>query len=317
MENKMKLLVAYDGVNSLESKMGDFVRAGFPEDAEATVITAVDMFMPTSALDIDLALPGSSAGYRGAEREAVMAKMKKNREKAKKEACREGQRLQRVFPHWTIHSEAVVDSPQWAIIKKADEWKPDLIVVGSHGGSVPARFFLGSVSRAVLLHSKCSVHIVRKHRKVGKSPIRLIIGTDGSPDSQTAVNAVAGRCWPPKTAMKLVTAFDEKMAAAIAFHQFPASEEIKNWKIGEKECVRRMTAPLKAKLLDAGLEVFDVIKPGTPWKVLAEEAKAWKADCIFVGARGLGMVNRLLLGSVSNSIVSRAHCSVEVVRSRK
>ncbi len=68
------------------------------------------------------------------------------------------------------------------------------------------------------------------------------------------------------------------------------------------------------KLQDAGLEVSDAVKAGTPWKILVQEVDTWKADCIYVGARGLGMMDRFLLGSVSNSVASRAHCSVEVVR---
>ena len=44
------------------------------------------------------------------------------------------------------------------------------------------------------------------------------------------------------------------------------------------------------------------------------EAEKWGADCIFVGARGLNGLERLLLGSVSTAVASYAHCSVEVVR---
>jgi nucleotide-binding universal stress UspA family protein len=38
------------------------------------------------------------------------------------------------------------------------------------------------------------------------------------------------------------------------------------------------------------------------------------ADAIVIGARGLGPLDRLLLGSVSTAVVSHAPCSVEVFR---
>jgi nucleotide-binding universal stress UspA family protein len=45
-----------------------------------------------------------------------------------------------------------------------------------------------------------------------------------------------------------------------------------------------------------------------------KEAEIWGADAIVIGARGLGPLDRLLLGSVSTAVVSHAPCSVEVFR---
>ena len=48
-----------------------------------------------------------------------------------------------------------------AILDRASEWKPDLIVVGSHGLKGLNRLLMGSVSDAVVRHAPCSVQIVR------------------------------------------------------------------------------------------------------------------------------------------------------------
>ncbi len=47
------------------------------------------------------------------------------------------------------------------IVDAATAWKPDLIVLGSHGRKGLSRFLLGSVSEAVARHAPCSVEIVR------------------------------------------------------------------------------------------------------------------------------------------------------------
>lgn len=47
------------------------------------------------------------------------------------------------------------------IIDSAEEWRADLIVVGSHGQSGIQRFLLGSVAEFVARHAKSSVEIVR------------------------------------------------------------------------------------------------------------------------------------------------------------
>jgi nucleotide-binding universal stress UspA family protein len=70
----------------------------------------------------------------------------------------------------------------------------------------------------------------------------------------------------------------------------------------------------KIFLRDAGLEVSSVAEEEDAKRLLVKEADEWGADSIFVGARGLGRLGRLLLGSVSTAVVARARCTVEVIR---
>jgi nucleotide-binding universal stress UspA family protein len=51
--------------------------------------------------------------------------------------------------------------PRSKILDEAQEWKADLIVIGSHGRTSFARFLMGSVSDAVAHHAHCSVEVVR------------------------------------------------------------------------------------------------------------------------------------------------------------
>jgi nucleotide-binding universal stress UspA family protein len=65
-----------------------------------------------------------------------------------------------------------------------------------------------------------------------------------------------------------------------------------------------------------GLNVSVAIEKGDPQRVLLEEARKWDANSIFVGGRKFsGAIERFRLGSVSTALVTKAHCSVEVVRS--
>jgi len=63
-----------------------------------------------------------------------------------------------------------------------------------------------------------------------------------------------------------------------------------------------------------GLDTAVMIRRGKPADEIVDEAESWGADCIFVGAKGVRGIERLLLGSVSSAVSSRAGCSVEVVR---
>ena len=52
-----------------------------------------------------------------------------------------------------------------SILREAQSWAADLIVVGSHGRRGFRRFLLGSVSEAVAMHAHCSVVVVRTPRQ--------------------------------------------------------------------------------------------------------------------------------------------------------
>jgi nucleotide-binding universal stress UspA family protein len=53
---------------------------------------------------------------------------------------------------------------------------------------------------------------------------------------------------------------------------------------------------------------------GLPADVIVRDAAANRSDLVVVGARGLGPLRRVLLGSVSESVLGHATCPVLVVR---
>jgi nucleotide-binding universal stress UspA family protein len=65
-----------------------------------------------------------------------------------------------------------------------------------------------------------------------------------------------------------------------------------------------------------GLAIDKSVREGDPRHEIVDEAKRWPADLIVVGSHGYTGWKRWLLGSVAQSVVSHAPCSVEVVRKR-
>lgn len=63
-----------------------------------------------------------------------------------------------------------------------------------------------------------------------------------------------------------------------------------------------------------GLTVKNVLEKGEPVEKILQTAKNESCDLIVIGARGLGKVRALLLGSVSDGVVHRAPCPVVVVK---
>ena len=73
-----------------------------------------------------------------------------------------GTSLKLRYPGAAIEELVVEDTDaKKRIIDTANEWRADLVVMGSHGRSGIERLFLGSVSLAVLAHVQCSVLVVK------------------------------------------------------------------------------------------------------------------------------------------------------------
>ncbi len=69
-------------------------------------------------------------------------------------------------------------------------------------------------------------------------------------------------------------------------------------------------------LRSQGLEVQERVREGYPAGVIQEEATQEQADLIVMGSRGLSGLKHLLLGSVAERVVQKAHCPVLTVNHR-
>ena len=308
----MKILVAYDGSKWAEATLEDLKHAGLDLDAEVLVMSVADVFIPDAVNEEDG--PGfvPEAVKRAHENAQHML------EQAKILAGQASEKIRSTFPNWNVSYQAEADSPAWAVIKKADDWKPDLVVMGARGHSVfGGRLILGSISQRVLYEARCSVRIGRAPRKNSNRPTRILIGVDNSSDSTAAVEAVCNRNWPVGTEVGLLAVVDTVMAITPNTGEPAATKWIEVGDENNWDQVREIFEPLAQRLRSAGLRAEVLIRRGKPADQILEEADTWGADCIFVGAKGTRGIDRLLLGSVSSAVSSRAHCSVEVVRNQR
>lgn len=310
----MKILIAYDGSPCSEAALDDLQLAGLPDDVESIVFTVAETWLP----------PNMEEDVTGIKFDAHTKQLiKKLHEKAKATVVKAetlarhaAERLSKNFRGWKIKSEATYGSPAWEILAKAEKFQPDLIVVGSHGRSAVGQFFLGSISQKVLTEAKCSVRVARGKIEVDPVPARIITGFDASPGATAAVEAVAARKWREHTEVRMVTVTDSLVPTAIGRFVAP----VVNWTEEEARVERQLIEGLAEsslqKLRNAGLTASLYIEAGSPKHTLVEEAQNWHADCIFVGANAHDKFERFLLGSVSAAVAARAHCSVEVIRSK-
>lgn len=317
MIDRMKILIGYDGSECADAALDDLKRAGLPENTEAHVLSVAEVWLPPPPPSIEEIVEQAREVKVPADLKRVYARISEAVKTAQASVERARDRLKTNFPGWNVCAKADSGSPAWELIFKAVELKPDLIVVGSHGRSALGRFVLGSVSQKVLTEAACSVRIARGRVDESDSPVRIIVGVDGSPGSQDAVRSVASRVWPAGSEVKLIVVNDPWNVPLVGSLIPPLAETIEEENMAESAWAGKIAAQAEALLDGEALKVNRVLRLGDPKRELPKAAEEWGADCIFVGSTGFSnRLERIVLGSVSAAVAARAHCSVEVVRAK-
>lgn len=149
--------------------------------------------------------------------------------------------------------------------------------------------------------------------------MKILLAVDGSPCSDVAVEEIANRPWPNGSMVKVLNSFEIPLPPTPEAWALPANyfDEIDQALRKQSQSIVDRAAEKLGARLDKTIEVVRQAVPGPPRAVILDEAESWGADLIVIGSHGYGRLERLLLGSVSQSVVTHAKCSVEVVRCRQ
>ena len=310
----MKLMIAYDGSVYADAALDDLRNAGLPRDAEALIVSVSDGLVGASTPIAEIA--GTAYASRrvtsviGVARDRAVQLVAE----ARQFAAQARRRLLSYFPEWIVRTEVLEGLPSSELLRKAEWWQPDLIIVGSQGRSALGRFFLGSASKAIATASRSSVRVARdRGERRQELPPRLMIGVDGSTGALAVVRAVGSRVWPEGTEVKIV-AVDESGSPGENGDNAALSSTIRTTN-KETANALQMADWAADQFRAIGLKVSVMVAKGKAQRMLLEEATKWGADSIFVGAHGLDYTDASSgLGAVSASLVANASCTVEVVR---
>ena len=228
--------------------------------------------------------------------------------------------LRKNNPTLTLTMSVIDGTPKRVILDEAEAFGADLIVVGSHGYGTIEGFWLGSVSHAVALHATCSVEIIRS-AKSGEKGWKTLLAIDGSDQSEAAVDEIAHQPFPDGSEVRVISVV-ERPYLPLAYpgdgiDMNVYAEIEKSYLQRANRAVEEAAAKLRVGSESNKLTITTDVPSGSPKEVILEEAEAFGADLIVVGSHGYGMVDRFLLGSVSQAVALHAKCSVEIVRSPK
>ena len=146
----MKILLAVDGSPCSDAAVEEVGRRPWPDGSSILVLTTFELPSPPTAET--WALPINFFE----ELDLALQKQARNVVERAIEKLKPG--LSKTI---SLDARILPGPPQSVILDEAEEWRADLIVVGSHGYHAWKRFLLGSVSHSVVSHAKCSVEVVR------------------------------------------------------------------------------------------------------------------------------------------------------------
>lgn len=185
-----------------------------------------------------------------------------------------------------------------------------LIVMSTHGRGGFQRFWLGSVTDAVLRQATVPVLLVRGARTVAKrivgAPpfVRATVPVDGSARAEEALSAVQALFGTGRARITLLHVLHPMSAVAgMNLNRDP-----------ETEVVRDYLEPLALATASETLEVrYEVKIDAHVARVLLVAAEAHDADLIAIAGQGLRGVQRYLVGSVADKLIRSASVPVLVV----
>lgn len=147
--------------------------------------------------------------------------------------------------------------------------------------------------------------------------MRVLLATDGTKYAEAAADILGKLGLKDSDEVRVVSVVDMAVPLAVDIYggYLPDTTEIE--KAGRENAAKIVegTAGKVQKLLGAkGPKVSHDVLFGSPESRIVETAEEMNADLIVIGSHGYKSWERLLLGSVSSSVVHHAPCSVLVVR---
>jgi nucleotide-binding universal stress UspA family protein len=201
--------------------------------------------------------------------------------------------------------------PPDLLLAAARETQADLIVLGNRGRGPAASALLGSVSAAVADHAVCPVLVARLPRIA-----RILVATDGSASARAipAILASWGVFRGASVDVLSVAKGPGFSEEAFVTPWAVVASDREGMQTGDVVRDRAIAEDMAGELADAGWRADTFVRRGDPAAEIVRAARDLASDLIITGSRGLGDLQRFLMGSVAHHVLVNSRCSVLIMR---
>ena len=294
----MKILCAIDGSRHSQWALDWLPHVCSPDDCSLLLVHAIDMtqFKSLSKRDrktrlalvnlLDCSLEGAARVLEWAELKAAAS--------------------------WgPVRAKLLRGSPADAVARSAKREQADLLVIGSRGVTEFQPMLLGSVSRKLLMQAPCPVLAVKKPANRLK---RVVLGADGSIESWEAVawlRRLPEHSRPAVTVASVIPPLPME-SLRVPSRVLAVGNQVEG--VLRREA-QKLAARVAGTLRKAGFSAKGVVLSGHPGVELVTAAGRELANLIIVGSRSGRSAHEYFMGSVADTVVKHAPCSVLVYRS--
>lgn len=237
-------------------------------------------------------------------------------EKAGGVLLREAERSARVAlgqaatgPHTKLHTVLAHGPLAHTIARQARRLKIDLIVMGSRGLSDIRGFLLGSISRQVVAITPCPVLVVKQPTP---ALTRVALAVDDSKHSRAAARFLRSRILPESATVTILSSAESPVTDLAA--RYLSESQLADLTQPVMERTTSLVQAFRNDFIKEGYPVVTKIQMDHVIDTIVKHVESERDNLLVIGSRALTKSERLHLGSVSDSLLKYAPCSVLVVR---
>jgi nucleotide-binding universal stress UspA family protein len=197
-------------------------------------------------------------------------------------------------------------SPAKGLYELAEAESAGLAIVGSTHTGLIGRVRAGSTGERLLAGAPCPVAVVPQGYRTQRDHAlrRIGVAYDGSSESRVALQAGIAAARALRAPLQVITVISPDIYGAPALMTGPG------WVVALDDVEQQIRKNLEEAVatVPADVEARGVVLNGRPWRELADRSA--ELDLLFVGARGYGPLQAVLLGSTSGPLLREAHCPV-------
>ncbi|ODT45339.1 MAG: hypothetical protein ABS70_03385 [Nitrospira sp. SCN 59-13] len=212
-------------------------------------------------------------------------------------------------PRTTIETMLAHGRVADTIAKVAKQKKADLLVVGSRGLSDAEHYLLGSVSRKVSALAPCPVLVVKRPLT---SLSHVLFAADTSKHSQGACSFLCKQFLPDSARVTVLSVVEPAVTELAS--KYLSRDQVEQISAPKRQAAEQLVEKLRARFLADGYAVTPEVQFDHVTDALLRQATSRSIDLLVAGSRGLTGSERLQLGSVSETLLKYAPCSVLIVR---